>query len=63
LACAADGIVVQAASRAPLNKSLNVMRKLAKFRAGAGEITEIGYVNDNDQQCHGTLGIRGTDHG
>jgi hypothetical protein len=41
---------------------LNVMSKLANFRSGAGDTTEIGYVNANEQQCHGTLGIKGTDH-
>lgn len=38
------------------------MPKLAQFRSGSGETTEIGYVNGNDQQCHGTLGTKGTDH-
>lgn len=38
------------------------MRDLAKFRSGDGKSTEIGYVNANQQRCHGTLGIKGTDH-
>jgi hypothetical protein len=32
------------------------------FRSGAGETTAIGYVNRNDQKCHGTRGVQGTDH-
>jgi len=38
------------------------MPKLTQFRNGSGETTRIGYTNGNDQQCHGTLGIKGTDH-
>jgi hypothetical protein len=38
------------------------MSELAKFRPGEGKTTEIGFVNGNGQRCHGTLGIRGTDH-
>ena len=35
---------------------------LVKFRPGEGSTTEIGYTNRNNQLCHGTLGIKGTDH-
>lgn len=30
--------------------------------SGTGDTTEIGYTNTNDQQCHGTLKVKGTDH-
>jgi len=33
-----------------------------KFVSGTGGTTEIGYTNKNDQQCHGTLKVKGTDH-
>jgi hypothetical protein len=32
------------------------------FRSGDGPTTQIGYVNANQQKCHGTLGVFGTDH-
>ena len=32
------------------------------FRSGDGLTTQIGYVNKNNQNCHGTLGVKGTDH-
>lgn len=32
------------------------------FRSGDGDSTQIGYVNSYQQKCHGTLGIKGTDH-
>lgn len=32
------------------------------FRSGDTETTKIGYVNTNRQKCHGTLGVKGTDH-
>jgi len=32
------------------------------FRAGDGQTTQIGFINGNQQRCHGTLGVRGTDH-
>lgn len=38
------------------------MPKLAAFRSGEGKTTAIGFVNDNHQRCHGTLGVKGTDH-
>ncbi len=32
------------------------------LRSGEGKTTQIGYVNENRQRCHGTLGVFGTDH-
>jgi len=32
------------------------------FESGTGETTQIGFVNDNGQQCHGSLWVAGTDH-
>lgn len=42
--------------------TLDVMPKLAAFRSGEGKTTAIGFVNVNQQRCHGTLGVKGTDH-
>ena len=33
------------------------------FRDGTSRTTQIGYVNRNRQECRGTRGIAGTDHG
>ncbi len=33
------------------------------FRSGKTKTTEIGYINKNRQQNHGTRGASGTDHG
>jgi hypothetical protein len=41
---------------------VEVMKERTEFRAGDGKTTQIGFVNNNEQQCHGTLGIKGTDH-
>lgn len=35
---------------------------MVHFRSGEGETTKIGYINRNNQKCHGTLGIGGNDH-
>lgn len=32
------------------------------LRSGEGSTTQIGYVNGNQQKCHGTLGVLGNDH-
>ena len=32
------------------------------LRSGEGPSTQIGYINDNQQKYHGTLGVYGTDH-
>jgi len=32
------------------------------LRSGEGSTTKIGYINPNEQLCHGTLGVKGTDH-
>ena len=38
------------------------LSKGTKFRSGDKQTTQIGFINSNDQRCHGTLGIKGTDH-
>ena len=35
---------------------------MALFKSGDGHTTQIGFVNPNNQECHGTLRINGTDH-
>lgn len=35
---------------------------MIEFKSGDGESTKIRYKNKNNQICHGTLGIEGTDH-
>ena len=32
------------------------------LRSGDAPTTQIGFVNANRQQCHGTFGVFGTDH-
>lgn len=32
-----------------------------KLRSGDGHTTKIGFINENNQECHGTLGIGGND--
>lgn len=32
------------------------------FRSGESDTTKIGFRNENNQKCHGTLGVAGTDH-
>jgi hypothetical protein len=34
----------------------------AVFRSGKTETTKIGYENSNHQQCHGTVGVKGSDY-
>ena len=33
-----------------------------ELRSGDSVTTKIGYININKQECHGTLGEKGTDH-
>lgn len=33
-----------------------------RFRSGDGDMTMVGCTNENNQKCHGTLGVRGMDH-
>lgn len=33
-----------------------------KFRSGDGDTTMVGYTNENNQKCHETQGVPGTDH-
>jgi len=35
---------------------------MIEFKSGIGCTTEIGFTNNNDQICCGTLGVPGTDH-
>ncbi len=37
------------------------MEKLM-FRSGNSPTTQIGYLNKNNQKCHGTLGAGGNDY-
>ena len=32
------------------------------WQSGEGETTQIGCVNQHDQECRGTLKVKGTDH-
>lgn len=32
------------------------------FRSGDSPTTQIGFLNSNNQRCHGTMGVKGTDH-
>ena len=32
------------------------------FRDGCGRTTKVGYINRNNQECHGHRGRAGTDH-
>jgi hypothetical protein len=36
---------------------------MTEFKNGSTETTRIGYINRNDQECLGTRGVAGTDHG
>ncbi len=33
-----------------------------KLRSGDCRTTKIDFINENDQKCHGTIGVKGTDH-
>ena len=35
---------------------------MVDFMSGDGHTTKIGYVNRNNQKCHGTLKVKGNDH-
>jgi predicted Zn-ribbon and HTH transcriptional regulator len=36
--------------------------KMLQFRSGNNPTTQIGYINERNQKCHGTLDVSGNDH-